>query len=161
MLTANPCAQDGKQPDDKAGSGKMLLPPEGTHIPVKGGDILVAWDILAPLTDAVAQDQLCKAAPTPAPIVLTQVPNAGSGVTRAERERETASPFFGVLCWEGTVEVAMVAAACCWASFSRSACCRVCTTSGITASMRDRDSIGRPSKTSGVINQSRPIRAWR
>lgn len=36
---------------------------------------------------------------------------------------------------------------CCWASFSRKACCRVCTTSGITASIRDRDSMGRPSNT--------------
>lgn len=80
-----------------------------------------------------------------------------------------ASPFFGALGWEtaagvtvavvaavATVAVAAAAAdaaaaaaalACCCASFSRKACCLVCTTSGITASIRDRDSMGRPSNT--------------
>lgn len=64
-----------------------------------------------------------------------------------------ASPFFGGLGWETAAvaaagaAVAADAVACCWASFSRKACCRVCTTSGITASIRDRDSMGRPSNT--------------
>lgn len=68
-----------------------------------------------------------------------------------------ASPFFGVFCWETAVVVAPAVAAvaaaaaaalaCCCASFSRNACCRVWTTSGITASIRDRDSIGLPSNT--------------
>ncbi|TNN38034.1 hypothetical protein EYF80_051801 [Liparis tanakae] len=39
----------------------------------------------------------------------------------------------------------------CRANLSRKACCRVCTTSGITASMRDSDSIGRPSKTADTV----------
>lgn len=58
-----------------------------------------------------------------------------------------ASPFFGAMDWFPDVEAAMAQAACCWANLSRKACCRVCTTSGITASMSDSDSIGRPSKT--------------
>lgn len=60
-----------------------------------------------------------------------------------------ASPFFGALCWFPEDEVAAVAPpdACCWASLSRNACWRVCTTSGMTASMSDSVSMGRPSKT--------------
>lgn len=58
-----------------------------------------------------------------------------------------ASPFFGVLDWIPEDEAAVALAACCWANLSRKACCRVCTTSGMTASMSDRDSIGRPSNT--------------
>lgn len=58
-----------------------------------------------------------------------------------------ASPFFDALGWFPEVEAAVAQDACCWANLSRKACCRVCTTSGITASMSDSDSIGRPSNT--------------
>lgn len=61
-----------------------------------------------------------------------------------------ASPFFGALCWlpeDEEEEEAAAPDACCMASLSRNACCRVCTTSGMTASMSDSDSMGRPSKT--------------
>lgn len=51
------------------------------------------------------------------------------------------SPFLG----PAVPEVLEAEAACCWASLSRYTCCRVCTTSGITASISERDSIGRPS----------------
>lgn len=58
-----------------------------------------------------------------------------------------ASPFFGALDWSPDDDAAAALAACCWASLSRKACCLVCTTSGMTASMSDRDSMGRPSNT--------------
>lgn len=77
-----------------------------------------------------------------------------------------ASPFFGVFCWETAVVVAPAVAAvaaaaaaalaCCWASFSLNACCRVCTTSGITASIRDSDSIGLPSNTVPSCGENEP-----
>lgn len=66
-----------------------------------------------------------------------------------------ASPFFGVLDWSPEDEAAVALAACCWANLSRKACCRVCTTSGMTASMSDRDSIGRPSNTVPSCHEKR------
>lgn len=56
------------------------------------------------------------------------------------------SPFLALPAMQPPVaEAGAEAAACCWAILSRYACCLVWTTSGMTASIKDRDSMGRPS----------------